>query len=289
MKPAPFQYARAEDVGHALALLKEHGEDARLLAGGQSLVPMMNLRLARPGILVDIGHLGLDAIRRAETELALDPLVRHRMLLQDKAVADAAPVVREAMSYVAHPTVRNLGTAGGSLAHADPTAELSALLVLLDGAVTARESGGERRIDAPDFFRAAFTTSLRPVEMIVGIHFSLPRGRWGGAFVEMAERTGDFAIAAAGAVLVLDGGRIAAARLVLVGAESAPVRAPEAERALAGATLSADLARAAGALAVENHESYGDARASAAYRRHLLGELARRAILKAHAQAAGEQ
>ncbi len=286
MKPAPFQYARAEDVGHALALLEEHGEDARLLAGGQSLVPMMNLRLARPRILVDIGRLGLNAIRRSGGDLELGPLVRHRMLLENEIVAGAAPVIREAMRYVAHPTVRNLGTAGGSLAHADPTAELPALLVLLDGAVTARKTTGERRIAASDFFQAAFTTNLQPTEMIVDIRFSPPQGRWAGAFLEMAERTGDFAIAAAGAVLVLDGKRIANARIVLVGAESVPVRAPGVEHALVGETLTDDLARSAGVSSVQNHESYGDVRASAEYRRHLLGELVRRCLLKAHARAA---
>lgn len=286
MKPAPFEYARANDVGHALALLEKHGEDARLLAGGQSLVPMMNLRLARPRVVVDIGHLGLDAVRRKGAELELEPLVRHAALLGSEAVAAAAPVMQEAMRYVAHPTVRNWGTAGGSLAHADPTAELPALLLLLDGSVAARATGGERRIAAADFFRSAFTTVLRTGEMIVGIRFSLPRGRWGGAFLELAERTGDFAIAAAGAVVVLDGPRIAEARLVLVGAESVPVRAPEVERALVGESMTDELARTAGADAVKGRESYGDVRASAEYRRHLLGELARRALLKAHARAA---
>ncbi len=289
MKPAPFEYARVEDVGHALALLDEHGEDARLLAGGQSLVPMMNLRLARPRVLVDIGRLGLNGIGRSGVGVELGPLVRHRALLENEIIADAAPVLREAMHYVAHPTVRNFGTAGGSLAHADPTAELPALLVLLDGAVTARKIAGERRIDASDLFQSAFTTSLQPTEMIVGIHLSLPQGRWGGAFLEMAERTGDFAIAAVGVVLVLDGKRIAGARLVLVGAESVPVRAFEVERALVGETLTDDLARSAGISAVQNHESYGDVRASAEYRRHLLGELARRCLLKAHARAAGSR
>lgn len=286
MKPAPFEYVRAEDVGHALALLDEHGEDARLLAGGQSLVPMMNLRLARPRVLVDIGRLGLNGIRRSGGDLALGPLVRHHMLLQNEIIADAAPVIRETMHYVAHPTVRNFGTAGGSLAHADPTAELPALLVLLDGAVTARKTTSERRIDASDLFRSAFTTSLDPTEMIVEIHASLPQGRWGGAFLEMAERTGDFAVAAVGATLVLEGNRIASARLVLVGAESVPVRAPGVERALVGEPLTDDFARSAGISAVENHESYGDVRASAEYRRHLLGELARRCLLRAYARAA---
>ncbi len=215
MRPCPFEYHRAESVDHALDLLARHGDQARLLAGGQSLVAMMNLRLA----------------------------------------------------------------------HADPTAEWSALLLLLDGEVEARAKAGERRIAAEDFFDSAFTTALAPGEMIVGLQFRIPQGAWGGAFVEFAERPGDFAIAAVAATVTWTEGRIGAARIVLSGAETRPVRARAAESLLRGEAVTAELARAAGAAAVEDLDCLKDLRATAAYRRHLfqvltedaLGTAARRA------------
>jgi carbon-monoxide dehydrogenase medium subunit len=285
MKPPPFDYVRAESPQHACELLAEHGDDARLLAGGQSLIPMMNLRLARPALLIDIGRLDMGGIAVASESVRLGATVRHRMLLEDAGLARHAPIVAETARHIAHPTIRNLGTAGGSVATADPTGELPALLTLLDGEVTARSQAGMRQIPAADFFRGAFTTSLEPTEMVAELRMTLPSGPWGGCFLELAERDGDFATASVGAVVTVAGDRVAKAAIVLSGAESIPVRANATEALLAGEVMSDDLARAAGRTAIDGHASYSDIRASADYRRHLLSEFTRRALLTAHSRA----
>jgi len=287
MRPVPFEYTLAEDLDHALALLDENGDDARPLAGGQSLVPMMNLRLARPEMLIDINRLPLDDIAVEGGSVRVGALVRHSRLLGDPAVAARAPVIAEGVREIAHPTIRNRGTIGGSIAHADPTAELPLLLLLLDGAVEARARGGTRRIEAANFFRGAFTTALAPGEMVTGVEFSLPDGPWGGAFIELAERRGDYAIVAVAAAVAIDGGRIREARLVCAGAESVPVRGTEAEQFLAGRSLDDNGAAEAGRIFAAAHAAYGDIRATAAYRRHLIAELTRRAVDTACARAVG--
>lgn len=286
MKPPPFDYIRADSPQHACELLAEHGEDARLLAGGQSLIPMMNLRLARPAVLIDIGRLDIGGIAVDGAKVRLGATVRHRQLLEDEGLARHAPIFAETARHIAHPTIRNLGTAGGSVATADPTGELPALLMLLDGAVTALSQTGTRQIAAADFFRGAFTTSLEPFEMVTELRMTLPSGSWGGCFLELAERDGDFATASVGAVVTVSGSRIEKAAIVLSGAESIPVRAGAAEALLAGEAMTDDLARAAGLAAIDGHASYSDIRASADYRRHLLSEFTRRALLTAHARAA---
>ena len=285
MRPAPFDYALADDLDHALALLDEHGDEARPLAGGQSLVPMMNLRLARPEMLIDINRLPLDDVTVEDGTVRVGALVRHCKLLDDPMVAARAPVIAEAVREIAHPTIRNRGTIGGSIAHADPTAELPLLLLLLDGAVEARARGGARRIEAADFFRGAFTTALAPGEMVAGLEFRLPAGPWGGSFIEFAERRGDYAIVAVAAAVAVDGGRIREARLVCAGAESVPVRGGEAEQFLTGRVLDHNGAAEAGRIFAAAHDAYDDIRASAAYRRHLIAELTRRAVDTACARA----
>ncbi len=285
MRPYPFKYLRAESLDHALESLAEHGEDARLLAGGQSLVPLMNLRLARPEVLIDIDRLALGEVSAAAGRISVGALARHAAVLESAEVAAAAPVIAEAVARIGHPTIRRRGTAGGSIAHADPTAEWSALLLLLDGAVVARAKSAAREIAADDFFDSAFMTALAPEEMILGLHFHLPRAPWGGAFLELAERDGDFAIAAVAATLSLSGERIEAARLVLSGAETRPLRARAAEDLLLGEALTGELARAAAAAAVEGLDCLEDLRATAAYRRHLFEVLTADALETAYRRA----
>jgi CO/xanthine dehydrogenase FAD-binding subunit len=284
MKPPPFDYHRADTVEHACRLLADAGEDARLLAGGQSLIPMMNLRLARPSALVDIGRLPLSNIDVGPGRVTIGALARHRQVLEHEALRAAAPLFAETYEFIAHPTVRNVGTAGGSVAHADPTAEIPALLVLLDGEIEAVSARGARKIAAGDFFKSAFTTALKPDEMITSLSFHMPP-RWGGCFLELAERHGDFALAAAGVVLARDGDKIAEARIVLTGAESVPVRATEVEASLRGQTFTEAQCAAAGAAAARDRRSYDDIRASAEYRRSLLSELTSRALLTAYRRA----
>lgn len=285
MKPSAFQYVRAETVEHACALLAEHGEDARLLAGGQSLIPMMNLRLARPAMLVDIGRLPLTNITISAGTVRVGALTRHRALIEHAGLRTTAPIFAEMARHIAHPTIRHHGTSGGSVAHADPTAEIPGLLVLLDGHVDASSRSGVRQISGRDLFRGAFSTSLKPDEMITSLYFQVPVGRWGSCFLELAERDGDFALAAVGAVIERSGDRVAGARILLVGAESVPVRASAVEASLAGKPMTEATAAEAGAAAAATQRCYNDIRASAEYRRHLLSEFTRRALLAAYVRA----
>lgn len=281
MKPAPFEYVRASTTQEALAALAEHGDEARPLAGGQSLVPMMNLRLARPSVLVDINGLDARDIRMEGRRISLGALVRHAEILRHGPIIGRTSVVEEVVRCVAHPTIRERGTVGGSLAHADPTAELPVLAMLLDGEIEVRSLTDTRQIPAVDFFRGAFSTSLEAGELIVAVHLQLPSRPWGACFLEAAEREGDFALAAAGVRIELSGDTIAAAAVVLSGARSAPVRASAAEALLAGERPGAELGRAAARAALEGVESYGDIRGSARYRRHLLSVLVEEAVGKA--------
>jgi len=285
MKPAPFTYIRADTAQHAVELLKQHGDDARLLAGGQTLVPMMNLRLSRTEYLIDIGRLPLNSIEAAPGLLKVGALTRHRQLIESREAAAVAPVVPQAMWHIAHPTIRNFGTAGGSVAYADPTAEICALVVLLDGDVVTLSAAGGRAIPAPDYFISAFQTALQPDEMVVAIHLRPPAGPHGSCFLEVSERKGDYAMAAAGAVVVVNDGAIAEARIVMSGAKSIPVRARAAEARLKGARLTDALVDEIGAIAVEGLDCYADIRASAEYRKSLLMSLVSRAVGRAYDRA----
>lgn len=285
MKPCPFDYFLADSVAHACALLDEHGDAARLVAGGQSLIPMMNLRLARPAILVDIGRLPLNAIEVGDGAIAVGALTRHFSLIENPALTAAAPIFAETARNIAHPTIRRRGTSGGSIAHADPTAEIPALLTLLDGHVDAASTSGTRQIAAKDLFRGAFSTYLKPTEMITALHFHPPKGAWGARFIELAERSGDFAIGAAGAIIERTGEKVTAARLVLLGADSLPVRAEAVEKSLIGERMTEQLAAEAGKSVADSYKCYGDIRASAEYRRYLLGEFTRRVLLSAYERA----
>lgn len=287
MKPCAFEYSRAETAEHACALLTEHGEEARLLAGGQSLIPMMNLRLARPSMLIDIGRLPLSGIAIDARSVRIGTLTRHRMLIENADLRKAAPIFAETARYIAHPTIRRHGTAGGSVAHADPTAEIPGLLMLMDGQVEATSQTGVRRIPAREFFRGAFSTSLKAGEMITALHFQLPAGTWGSCFIELAEREGDFALAAIGAVIERSGERVTAACIMMLGAESMPVRADAVEASLIGGPITEAIAARAGADAAATQRCYSDIRATAEYRKHLLGEFTRRALLTAYARAGG--
>ena len=288
MKPPPFDYIRAASAQEALAALAEHGDEARPLAGGQSLVPMMNLRLARPSVLIDINALDLRGIELEDERLSLGALVRHAELLRHGRAAMRAPVIAEAAGCIAHPTIRERGTIGGSLAHADPTAELPALAMLLDGEIEVRSLASSRLVPASDFFRGAFATSLESEELVVAVHLRLPSRRWGACFREASEREGDYALAASGARIELSGDVIARAAIVLSGARSMPVRASGAESLLAGERPGTELSRAAASAAVEGVGAYGDIRASAAYRRHLLSVLVEDAVRTAAARASAQ-
>ena len=288
MKPPPFDYARAESVDEAVMLLARHEGDAKLLAGGQSLVPMLNFRLVHPSLLVDVNRIpGLSTIEEGNGALRIGALARHRELEVSVAVAERFPVLRAAVRHVAHLAIRNRGTLGGSLAHADPAAELPMMALLLDATLEVSGPAGSRRLAARDFFRSALTTTLGDAEMLtrVELPFLPPGTGWG--FEEVARRAGDFALAAAAATLTLDGGTVSEARLAVMGAHDTPLRIPAAEALLAGEPASRDAMDAAARVARNAVEPYDDLHASAGFRRHLVEVLARRALESAARRARG--
>ncbi len=238
MKPPPFAYARASSFDDALDLLAEAGSDAKLIAGGQSLVPLLAYRLVRPSHLIDIDQVaGFDAIDVTAESVHIGALMRHGRL-ERAALPGATRLLAEAAALIGHIPIRMRGTLGGSLAHADPTAELPVACLALDAQVVARSRSGEREVGAESFFLGPFTTALLEGEAIVGIRIRRPEGRSAGAFTEFAVRAGDFAIvSAAVAITVGEDGRIERGRVALGGIAATPVRAREAERVLEAATL----------------------------------------------------
>jgi CO/xanthine dehydrogenase FAD-binding subunit len=287
VKPAPFKYLRAETPRHAVELLHEHGDDARLLAGGQTLIPMMNLRLSRPKIVIDIGRLPLDRISVKRGCVSIESLTRHCQVIAHEEAASASGIIRQAIRHIGHPIVRNQGTVGGSVAHADPAAEICALAMLLDGKIDALSAKGQRTIAAADFFAGAFSTALALDEMITAIHLHPPAVPHGACFLQVSERKGDSAIAAVGAMIVIKNGVIEDARIVMSGAAPVPVRARTTERLLIGIAVDNKLIEQMGSSAAEGHDCYSDMRASAGYRKYLLNCLVGRALTEACAQAKG--
>ena len=278
MKPAPFDYVRASTVDEAVAALAASNGEAKVLAGGQSLVPMLNFRIVDTPIFVDInGIQGLDRIEETtDGGLRIGALARHFALETSDLVKDRFPVLHEAMKHVAHLAIRNRGTIGGSLSHADPAAELPTMAVLLDAKIiTARASGG-REIAAADFFVAPLTTTLEPDEIIVAVELPglAPGTGWG--FEEFAQRRGDFAVAGVSAIVSMDGESVTESRIALMGLHDTPVRAHAAEAALLD-----DGIDAAAAAARLDAEPMNDLHGSADYRRHLAEVLTRRVLTAA--------
>ncbi len=280
MKPAAFEYVRARSLEEAFGWLTTDG-DAKLLAGGQSLVPMMNMRLARPSRLVDINAVpGLAAIvARDDGGLVVGALTRHTDLLRSELVSERAPLLAAAAAHVGHRAIRNRGTLGGSMAHADPAAELPAAALALGATLTVAGPRGRRRIAAGDFFLGLFATALATDEILVEVEIPAQRGTgWG--FAEVARRAGDFAIAGVAGVLRAGEvpGRCVAARLVVFGADDRPIRVTAAEASLVGEVLTPDLAARAGAGAAGGCHPSDDVHASADYRRHLVTVLTEQVV-----------
>ena len=283
MKPAPFEYIRASTIDEAVAALAASDGEAKVLAGGQSLVPMLNFRVVDAPLFVDInGIQGLDRIEETtDGGLRIGALARHFALETSDLVKDRFPVLHEAMKHVAHLAIRNRGTIGGSLSHADPAAELPTMAVLLDAKIiTARASGG-REIAAADFFVAPLTTTLEPDEIIVAVELPglAPGTGWG--FEEFAQRRGDFAVAGVSAIVSMDGQSVTESRIALMGLHDTPVRAHAAEAALLD-----DGIDAAAAAARLDAEPMNDLHGSADYRRHLAEVLTRRVLTAAMERAA---
>jgi carbon-monoxide dehydrogenase medium subunit len=288
VKPAAFEYYAPATVEEAVGLLAAHGDDAKVLAGGQSLVPLMNMRLARPKVIVDINRVqGLDGLHEADGTLRIGAMVRQRAAERSDLVGSRCPLLRDALRWAGHPQIRNRGTVGGSIAHADPAGELPAVLAALGGEVRARGPQGERTIPARELFVTYLTTSLDPRELLTEVRLPvLPRGA-GWSWMEIARRHGDFALAGVGVMLALRRGVITDARIGLTGVGPGPVRAEAAERLLAGARPSEALWQSAAEAVRGALEPDGDLHASAEYRRHVAGVLTVRALREALERARG--
>ncbi len=289
MKPAGFRYLRPTTVAEAVDALAEGGGDARPLAGGQSLVPAMNFRLSTPSVLVDLNRIEeLAFVRVEDGELRIGAMTRQRAAETSPEVAATAPLLVEALGWVGHPQIRNRGTVGGSLAHADPAAELPAVLLALDGRCRLVGPDGERWVEAVDFYTGLFGTACGEAELLVETALPVAREGEGGAFEEAARRHGDFALAGVAAWIRLDArGRCAEARLGLVGLGPCPVRAEEAAELLTGEAPTADAVAEAARVLSEEVDPPDDVHATPAYRRRLARALGRRALERAAGPGAG--
>ena len=290
MKPAPFAFYRAASAGEALALLAQHGDDAKPLAGGQSLIPAMNFRLARPAVLVDLnGAEDLSGIVvQPGGAIRVGAMTRQRSVDRSETISTRAPLLAEAMPWVAHAAIRTRGTVGGSVAHADPAAELPAVFAALDARYLVHSSGSSRWIAADAFATGLFATALEPGELLTAVEIPPMARGTGWAFVEMARRHGDFALAGvACTVTVDDNGACANARIALFGVGDGPVVSTGAAAVMEGATPGPDVFRAAAAAVEGEVDPPSDIHATAPYRRHLVGVLTRRALARA-AERAGK-
>ncbi len=287
MKPAPFKYIAAHSLAQALALKAEHGDDAKFLAGGQSLLPAMNFRLARPAILIDINEIGdLAGIGASTDTVRLGPLTRYRALQRDAGFARAFPLIAEALPHIAHPQIRNRGTIGGNLSHADPASELPAIAVALGARFRVQTSKQERWIAAFDFFVGALTTDLVPEEMLVEVELPLSKPRTGSCFMEIARRRGDFAIAGVAAMVTLGNeDKCSEVRLAFCGVAETPVNASSAADVLVGRAVTDHALQDVAASVKAMIDPAGSVQATADYQRHVAGVLAERALQTAYRRA----
>ncbi len=279
MKAAAFRYARATSAAHAQALLAEHGEDARLLAGGQSLLAALNLRLSEPAILVDIGRIGHAEIEAGGGQLRLGALATHAAIGRSAAVAEAAPMLAQAVPHIAHPAIRNRGTIGGSLALGDPAAEWPACALALGAEIVlASAARGERRVEADDFFLGLYSTACAADEMVLAAEFPVLAPGERQVCLELARRRGDYALVGVAARAAVDGeGRVSGLRAAFFGVGATPVLAREASRAAEGAPV-AEAARAAADALGRDLDPHGDPVTDGATRLRLARVLLRRAV-----------
>jgi aerobic carbon-monoxide dehydrogenase medium subunit len=285
--PAPFDYERATSVEHAVALLERHGPEARLVAGGHSLLPMMKLRLARPEVLIDVNDVpGLADISVLGDEIRIGAMVRHSALLASAVVAEHYRIFAEAERVIADPIVRNRGTVGGSLCQADPSEDLSAAFAAVRATVVIAGSGGERVVPVRDFHRGAYETAVEPAEMLTEVRIPIRPGG-GSAYEKIERRVGDWAIAASGVAVWLDGDTISEIGIGLTAVGAEHFVAAQAEAAAVGRSADEATIEEVGRLAAEGCNPITDQRGPADYKRHLAGELTKRALRRAIAAARG--
>ena len=279
MKPAPFAYIRPESLEDAIGVLAEYGEDARILAGGQSLMATLNMRLSAPEVLVDIGRVpGLAGIETTADGLRIGAMTRHAEVEASDLVASRAPLIASAMPHIAHPAIRNCGTFGGSIALADPAAELPSCAVALGARMTIAGKGGTRTVDADPFFRGLYETALEPGEVLTAVDVPGSAAGWTSGFMELARRHGDYAIIGLAAHVEMEDGRFGRGRLVFFGAGERPVSAVRSAALLEGERWSDALGERIADALREELDPPDDLNADGAMRRHLAGVLARRVL-----------
>lgn len=288
MKPPPFKYYAPTTLEEALEYMADHGFEAKALAGGQSLIPTMNFRMAQPGVLVDLNKISDLAYIRSTSDggVSVGTMTRQRKVERSDIIAERAPLVHETMPYIAHPQIRNRGTFGGSLAHADPSSELPAVATALNARFRVQGQNGDRWIPADEFFVDLFTTVIEPGELLVEVVLPPMQARTGYAFHEFSRRPGDYALVGAAATVTLDDqDRCQEARLVYFSVGTGPVEAQQATAMLKGETLTVDAIEAAAeTAATKDIDPPGDIHASAGYRRQLARVLARQLLEKAHSR-----
>jgi carbon-monoxide dehydrogenase medium subunit len=281
MKPAPFEYHAPRTVKESVLLLNEHADEAKILAGGQSLVPAMNFRIARPAHLIDINRVSeLDYLTQSGSVLAIGALTRHDQLESPVVSGPLGQLLPEVARHLGHLPIRTRGTVVGSIAHADPAAEWCAVAVALDADIVATSSAGSRTIPAGEFFKTVFTTSLRPDELITEVRFPILDDGWSTGFAEFSRRAGDFAIALAIVAVKTEDGVVADARIGMGGVAGRPMRVPAAEASLVGKPIDASSCRRAADIVSANVQPLEDIHGSVEYRRDLAGVMAYRALQK---------
>ena len=288
MKPAWFDYHAPDNLEEALALLGSAGVDGRVLAGGQSLMPMLNMRIVAPSVLVDINRVeGLDVLEAGPDGLRVGALVRHADLMSHPQVRKTWPLLAEASKQIAHITIRNRGTVCGSISHNDPAAEHPGLLVTLEGSVVVASATGRREIAAEEFFDGIMSTVLEPGEMVVEVRYPQPPAGATFGFAEFARRLGDFAIAGAACQMRIQGSICEAVRLTIIGMGDGPFRAADAEAVLTGSSIDTETIAAAAEAVKAAVDPGEDVHASSSYRRHLAGVMTQRALKQAAARTQG--
>ena len=290
MKPAPFEYYAPDSLEQALDLMQQGAGEAKILAGGQSLVPAMNFRVVQPSLLIDLNRVTeLSYIRKEGEVIRVGSMARERHLEFDSLIAQHIPLLHEAVPFIAHPQIRNRGTIGGSIVHSDPAAELPVLMHALSARLKARNASSERWIDVQDFFVGMFTTALEPDEILIEIELPFSPLRTGWSFMEVAPRAGDYAMMGVAVLVTLDeNGKCQQAKLVYLNAGEGPVEATEAAGSLTGQAIDEQLIQSAAVHASEKEiDPFGNIHASAEFQRHLAKVLTQKALQQA-TQRAGE-
>lgn len=282
MLPSSFEYHRPSTIGEALDLLASSGDDAKVLAGGQSLIPMMKLRFAVPSHLVDINRIeGLDAIEEVGHELHIGALVRHSQLAGSELINAKYPMIAAAAPQIADPLVRNLGTIGGSLTHCDPSGDLGAVMLAANARVVLTSKSGEREVPVTDFLADTFQSSIEPDELLTEVRITSPTGPYGGTYLKLERKVGDYATVAVATRLMMSNGSIGAAGIGLTSVGLTNIKAIDAEQALVGQAPSRDLFAEAGKLAATASSPVSDVRGSEAYKRHMVEVYVRRGLTTA--------